>query len=206
MRKKLSATINTPDIPTGFTELEYLEASGTQYIDTGIHPPCVATISFAWLSGGSVWSRWGVSNAYYNERGAMWSVDTKNTIWCYACYNIGDPLVSGQKNEMIHGLYETWFSFSINGKKVSTGVLPGDSLNPKNSYCFFGTTFNDRLYTATITDKAGNPLGHFLPVLDATGTPCMYDKISRTCFYNKGKGTFGYKIKNSDIVVAPTAT
>jgi hypothetical protein len=42
-----------------------------------------------------------------------------------------------------------------------------------------------------------------VPVLDAEGTPCLHDKISRQCFYNAGTGTFGYKIKATGEVVAP---
>ena len=43
----------------------------------------------------------------------------------------------------------------------------------------------------------------FVPVLDADGTPCMYDKISRTCFYNNGSGTFGYRVKTTGTESAP---
>ncbi len=31
----------------------------------------------------------------------------------------------------------------------------------------------------------------------------MFDKVSRQCFYNKGKGTFGYRIKNTGATHAP---
>ena len=180
-------------LPRGFTELEYLEASGTQWIDTGIHPPCVATISFAWVSGGHSWCWWGVNQSYTNNRGSAWGVDKYNDAYIVNAYAVGRlgavPLVSGQKNEMIHGIYETSFSFTLNGVKYSYGAY--GSLNPTNSYCFFDkASISERLYTATIADAAGNPLGHFVPVLDANGTPCMYDKVSRKCFYNSGTGSF----------------
>lgn len=41
------------------------------------------------------------------------------------------------------------------------------------------------------------------PVLDADGTPCMFDKISRTCFYNAGSGSFGYRVKTTGATSAP---
>ncbi len=31
----------------------------------------------------------------------------------------------------------------------------------------------------------------------------MYDKVSRTCFYNAGSGSFGYRIKRTGETVAP---
>ena len=35
----------------------------------------------------------------------------------------------------------------------------------------------------------------FIPVLDFNNTPCMYDKVSNTYYYNQGSGDFGYSIK-----------
>ena len=35
---------------------------------------------------------------------------------------------------------------------------------------------------------------------------CHNQHISSKCFYNKGKGTFGYKIKATGEVVAPKST
>ena len=32
----------------------------------------------------------------------------------------------------------------------------------------------------------------YIPVLDANDRPCLFDKVSKTCFYNQGKGEFLY--------------
>jgi hypothetical protein len=59
-----------------------------------------------------------------------------------------------------------------------------------------------RLFTAKITQGA-TVIHDLVPVLDDTGTPCMYDKVSKQCFYNKGTGSFGYRIKRTGETVAP---
>lgn len=180
-------------LPPGYQKVEFLESSGTQYIDTGIHPPCTATISFSWLSGGSSWCWWGVNAAYYNNRGATWGVDKYSDGYyghAYAVHRLGNaPLVSGQKNDMIHGIYATRFSFTLNGVAVSHGAY--GSLDPTNSYCFFDrASIRERLYTATIADTDGKTAIDLIPVLNVDGTPCLYDKVSRKCLYNAGTGHF----------------
>lgn len=40
----------------------------------------------------------------------------------------------------------------------------------------------------------GEISGHFIPALDKTGEPCMYDTVSKKPFYNAGTGKFGYEL------------
>ena len=46
-----------------------------------------------------------------------------------------------------------------------------------------------RIYSAQIK-VGGELIRDFIPVLDESGTACMYDKVSREYFYNKGTGNF----------------
>ena len=39
-----------------------------------------------------------------------------------------------------------------------------------------------------------------IPALDRTGTPCMYDKVTRKRFYNAGTGEFSYSLDNSHLI------
>ena len=43
-----------------------------------------------------------------------------------------------------------------------------------------------------IWDAEGNLVQHLISVLDSEGTPCMYDLVTETFFYNQGTGTFSY--------------
>ena len=33
---------------------------------------------------------------------------------------------------------------------------------------------------------------NYIPVLDKNKRPCLFDKVSKTCFYNQGSGEFLY--------------
>ena len=46
-----------------------------------------------------------------------------------------------------------------------------------------------KLYSCSIYDS-GVKIRDFKPCLDADGVPCLYDLISKTAFYNQGRGSF----------------
>ena len=55
------------------------------------------------------------------------------------------------------------------------------------------------VYSFRMQDGEGNVVLDLVPVLDAEGTPCMYDKVSKLRFYNSGTGTFGYALKGQGV-------
>lgn len=81
------------------------------------------------------------------------------------------------------------------------GIMQVISLMGNFTNGSFSSSAAIRLLSAQITQ--GSDVRHDLvPVLDDTGTPCMYDKVSKQCFYNSGKGTFGYRIKGAPTTFA----
>lgn len=48
-----------------------------------------------------------------------------------------------------------------------------------------------RIYYATFS-KGEEIIAHYVPALDPTGAPCMFDTVTRTPFYNSGAGDFLY--------------
>ena len=49
---------------------------------------------------------------------------------------------------------------------------------------------SERIFGCKFWNSAGTLLGEFIPALDSTGTPCMYDTVTRTPIYNSGRGAF----------------
>lgn len=49
-----------------------------------------------------------------------------------------------------------------------------------------------RIYSLKIYEN-DELIKEFIPVLDADGEPCFYEKVSKTFFYNKGQGKFDFK-------------
>ena len=53
--------------------------------------------------------------------------------------------------------------------------------------------FSGKIGTVTFT-RGGVKSLNLIPCLNAHNVPCMYDTVSGKSYYNKGTGTFGYKL------------
>ena len=53
--------------------------------------------------------------------------------------------------------------------------------------------FSGKIGTVTFT-RGGKKSLNLIPCLNEHNVPCMYDTVSGKTYYNKGKGTFGYKL------------
>ena len=53
--------------------------------------------------------------------------------------------------------------------------------------------FSGKIGTVTFTRGGGKSL-NLIPCLNEHNVPCMYDTVSGRSYYNKGTGTFGYKL------------
>ena len=53
--------------------------------------------------------------------------------------------------------------------------------------------FSGKIGTVTFT-RGGVKSLNLIPCLNEHNVPCMYDTVSGKSYYNKGKGTFGYKL------------
>lgn len=53
--------------------------------------------------------------------------------------------------------------------------------------------FSGKIGTVTFT-RGGEKSLNLIPCLNEHNVPCMYDTVSGKSYYNKGKGTFGYKL------------
>lgn len=94
---------------------------------------------------------------------------------------------------------------TVNG---TTRAISGDSVFSDKPLWIF-TKANSRggtdvpgafkLYSFTIT-KGGALVRDFVPALDGAGTPCLYDMVSSTFFYNAGTGEFGYETLGGEVV------
>ena len=60
-------------------------------------------------------------------------------------------------------------------------------------------TGEQKIYYHRVIDN-GVTIQEFIPALDESGVPCMYDTITATPFYNNGSGTFGYELMDGTYV------
>lgn len=228
MRKKLQESVmSVPDLPAGFTECEYLESSGTQYLKTDILPTgsmCV-TIDVLFTSWDFINYTWGSTVVHWAEGYELgWTPDYNGGWGRRGIYRYGNVsryltirLPQNELNVKYHFVFDRnkvyrdgklWPFFD--DKTLENVEIPEQTFVGTRPIYIFAALWNygvysssgKRFYSFNIKDN-GVELINLIPVLDENSVPCMYDTVSKTCFRNKGKGTFGYKIKNSDIVVAP---
>lgn len=196
-------------LPKGFTELEYLESSGTQYIAVGTwNSVDLVTEAEFFIPEGSVdgISRAVVAGSAYFGNGKFLWVSTvfqyraavqQPSVYVEYDYNINIPSAAGRKNNIILRSDE----FILNGEVVKypeavsdfnavVSIFAATTVNTVNYYSVLAKIYKIKF---TQSDKKLD----LYPVLDADGVPCMYDKVSKRCFYNNGSGTFGYRIKTT---------
>ena len=178
-----------------YTQLEYLEATGTQYLNAGVRTGSgvqefILETEIAWskinserqLSGADN-SQWiGVTDGRWEiggSRGPTYTVDqfykVKNIVSIeqeqrYTRVYVDDVL----------GIEAVAQTASIANNQQLVFNIPN-----YNYYC----SCKMKYWRLT---RDGIVICDLMPVLDKNKVPCMYDKISNTLLYNQGTGVFSY--------------
>ena len=184
----------------GYRRIDYLQCTGTQYIDTEYNPNSNTKVeakfkmnetpsSFKWLflarsenAAGSGFGFGCINNGYisseYNNRASS-STDKLTTDNIYVI--VKDKNVCNYNDKVLTNTQSTFtvnYSLPIfalnNIGSIQSGTLPS-----ANCYYF-------RIYDNDVLVR------DFYPVLDENDTPCMYDTVTKKLYKNKGTGTFGY--------------
>ena len=199
-----------------YRELDYLKSSGTQYIDTLWHPQSNnLRVKFKVKSNGTP-NLTAICGAEDSAVVPRWvfvmygqNADTTKTF----------PLIGDWKNGGT-GFTPEGFTFTdgttleIDWTANATSTTVTDSVSGTTYTHTFGTTINYQNNTTNMklfqngdTQRSSIDMYYyqiydnnvlvrdFIPVLDFNNTPCMYDKVSNTYYYNQGSGDFGYSIK-----------
>lgn len=184
-------------IPTRFNpmgtaylrKVQYLAATGTQYIDTGLKPIVDFTEAEITLSSGcSCGSRAGYMNGEFRITTNYTNFDTA---FGSAYSNTSADFTVQHEIKM-----KTDGTFYLDGTLIYTGS--GSPTQAYNYWLFCFCSANSavvsgagRIYRAIM--RNGSALVRdFIPVLDKASQPCMFDQITQTLFYNAGSGNFTY--------------
>ena len=178
-------------LPEGYTALEYIQSSGTQYIDTGhkLTQDSDITIDFKLIN----------NNKSVGILGSRESA-AKNNL---AMFRDGGLFI-GDFSE--YPKYRFKANESFNRTKIrmnKTGVLVNGVLNTSwSGVANFETPTNGLIFDIGNNNWTGNKAvmqlysytdgntQKLVPCLDTEGVPCMYDLVSQKPFYNAGTGSF----------------
>ena len=190
-------------VPKGYKECEYLESTGTQYIDTEVDldqytiyegefelNENYSDYSFS-VFGGGLLDR-PPSNRICFQSGYV-------TFWNGARFIISD--VTATSGEKINFKIEN-DKFTVNDSVKN--ITNSATTNGQPAYMFAynnltagvaGGFVKAKFYNLRIK-KGGSFVRDYVPALrEADNEPGMYDRVSNTFFANKGTGTFKYKLK-----------
>ena len=185
--------------------LQYLQTSGTQYIDTLFFPSIDSKIEIdiLCLSASSGYSGVAFRGNYYNSSDAF-GVGLARTGGGYAVAyfggkaNITAAWMIGKKALISLDRSQISVKFS-DGSETKTAVVGATSMSQgsRTLYLLNGNTntadlrthANFRLYGCKIYEATELVLD-LIPVIDFDGEPCMYDKVSGQFFHNAGTGRF----------------
>ena len=190
-------------LPSSYTAVDYLQSSGTQWIEMGVAPnqntKAVLKIKIDELTrqGTSlIGSRTDVNSddqfvTYLDDYGGtrfLFRMDgqTETIPWKgLTTDKIYIVTLSGteMKAELEDGTAVFSKTFSVNDFTSTVTMALFRSKGVSGAY------FQGRIYSCK--HYSGDELiQDFVPCLDTGGVPCMFDLVSRKSFYNKGTGSF----------------
>jgi len=194
----------SPSALLPYTPVEYLRSPGAQYIDSGICPDDSTGAMACFCAESKIGQFNYPAGAMYDDGSARFYVPgvTANVGGAAFGWNASTFFVNGGVNPLLKAVSslnylnnrEAAFDNGVHSYRadLSTPLYPVDlpihifGVNRDGSNV---TNFDMRIYYVIIS-KGTNIVRHFVPALDAAGTPCMWDKISRSFFYNIGTGAF----------------
>lgn len=179
-------------LPSGYTQLEYIESSGSQYIDTGLSLTAnqISNLKFT------------LNAAFLDSTDAI--MGEGNTFIGF--YSSGSPFAAAAAGTVRYGSSKTfdtnWHAFvldltsqsaAIDDYKIS--ITAGTTANRANFILFgwnytSGPNLNKSRISYAKIEVSGSNLREFIPCKNASGTVGLWDNVNSKFYSNAGTGTF----------------
>ncbi len=179
-------------LPSDYIQLEYIQSSGSQYINTGFKPNQDTKISITvdfplsgttWLYGSRT-SAGSNSLGFLCESGSRYRFDYASSTNALTVKPTGKFTIDSDKNKCY-----------INGELAITATYTTFS-SPVDMYIFNNNNNGSlsggssaKLYNCSIYDN-GVLIRNFIPCKNASGTVGLYDSVNNQFYQNAGSGTF----------------
>lgn len=171
--------------------VEYIQSSGTQYIDTGFIPnqDTRVVMDFQWLGSGTQAMFGARTSAASNTYGFLYNSGSFRSDY-YTSYAQTWPGSSTARWQVDKNGRTTTFNGTSQSYSAATFVSPNSlylfAVNELGNIQFPSTM---RLYSCKVYDN-GTLVRDYNPCLDASGVACLYDKVNKEYVYNAGTGAF----------------
>jgi hypothetical protein len=177
---------------SNYTPIEYIESTGTQWIDTGVtmyaNVRTNIIISLALTSNMSNTSIFGAqqgnARSILSFNGAVYCGDGSRRLY-YSLSQNEKHQISVEYNSTNLTLY---IDQEYQGETATYGQFAS------NTFSIFKLNGGDGVFIGKIYSfkyLINNILVRdFIPVLDKNGVPCLFDKVEAKFYYNQGTGQF----------------
>ena len=188
--KNYTLSVDLKDLPSGYKTVEYLESTGTQWIDTGVKLSNESEVKCEFME---IVKAPNTSALYGNETNknarfsAFFKIGASSTLsrWDFASEMVAylKPLETLTKYKSVHNAT----GVSLNGLQIinfasAETFETGDSLT---LFCIRRAYIPQaRIYSFSIS-RAGALQLQFIPCIDNLGNPCMFDAVSKQTFRNQ---------------------
>lgn len=194
-------------VPTEYQKLEYIESSGTQYIDAGlitISPDVLfeSEIKFSMLGGGYT-SLFSVYSPWDNQGDVVLNVNNLQVVFNYFGSNAQGSTIKTGETHKARLVGDTKASMYLND--AVTGSV-GTAITNSNSFSSYLSIFASKYMTNSSIEVSRNAVAriYYLKIsydgsLIRDFVPCyrrsdgaagMYDRVTKTFFANSGTGDF----------------
>lgn len=183
-----------------YTLVEYLESTGTQYIDTGIYPKATTKVIFDFaltdISDYRVRNGWQSSGYQENfiwgyADSQFYSGVSDNTNYQFANIDLDTNRHIFYINSEMQKIDDNEYGTTVFTKKISiikTLYLFATHVEwsgQPSDWC------KEKVYSTKIYDN-DTLVRDYIPVIDSSSRPCLFDKVEKKCYYNQGEGEFLY--------------
>lgn len=201
-RRRLMMALNKKE---KYTQLEYIESTGTQYIDTEYYPnPSTTKVETTFILTNNTVANQGLlgsrnqnilsngsCNIFFNTNRDNLRFDwTGSHLNKYVTLNKEITLIC-INNEVTFIQNDISTIYTGTAKKLNVEIPYSMYIGNFNSV---GTPYTNGVYakwkTFKIYDDNNNLVMDMIPVLDKNNVACMYDTVKRKFHYNKGTGEF----------------
>lgn len=197
-------TGQTSLLPSGYRQIEYIESTGTQWIDTGVKATYYTGFCIDFITYDSI-STIGNKVVFGAKEGPAYSLSTYSPEGKKGTFTLGYVAKSAnmtperQTISLRSGVLTDPLG---NESKFSTITIAHQYSIPIFAYRNNGaisSMSSVRLFSMQFY-QGEELIRDFIPCLDHQNTPCLYDTVSKQTFYNQGTGEFLYKEKQNETV------
>ena len=178
MRKGSVHTTPGKVLPAGYTKLQYIQSSGTQYVDTGVVVNKADSVRMVLDTHLTSNDSYGGCNGYMQFQSSVGG-GVRSTIDVSYSNTTETVTVNGEQKSS-----QSWASY--NGENVKLGIF---KMGDANNSWFSGAAQIGKLYSCQIYDN-GTLIRDFQPCINASGAVGLYDLTGKQFYGNSGTGVF----------------